>query len=247
MSLKLTSFSTGPDGAAITQANSGNADDTTLAVYPSGGTIVYRAAGALTGPFCAEFTQASGTPSPVGVQISDTASALFTSRLYFRLSGAPPSDAAAFGIQLRSPADAYVARCFLTPTRVMRMAKTDGGTVATGTVAAPIGPWCWIEYRGSGLNTAATMMTASLYTEGQDTPLDTVTPPAPVLTVGLTDRIRYGRMGNGVMPTWWFDSIAQNIGSSDPLGPVSLGSDFVRRSGVWVPVTWHTRRSGAWV
>lgn len=245
--LKLQDFETGPDGTTLTVANSDDAGDSALSgVYLSGGSIVYRTADALTGSYCVEMSQAAGTPSPVGFQLSDVGAASFATRIYFRLTGYPSVEAAQFPIQARSTTDAYVCRCFMTPTGILKLANTAGTAVATGTVEASLLTWHRLEFYASGLNSAAGVLTAKLFAGHSTTALDTVT-ASGVTTTGLVDRIRYGRMANAGLAAWKFDGLAQNIGTAVPIGPASVGSDFVRRSGLWVAYTPQARRSGAWV
>jgi len=245
--LKLQDFETGPDSTTLTVALSDDTGDAALSgVYLSGGSVVYRAANAFIGGYCVELSQAAGTPSPVGFQMSDTGATSFACRIYVRMTGYPSTDTSQFPIQLRSTTDAFVARLVFTAAGMLRITKTDGGNVVTGTVAATLNVWHRVEFWGSGLNGAAGTMSAALYLGHSTTAIDTIT-GSNITTAGVVDRIRYGRMANAGLTAWYFDGLAQNIGTATPIGPAAVGSDFVRRSGDWVAFDQQVRRSGAWL
>ena len=247
MALKANDFEVGPAGTSVTVANSDDTGEAALSLVSagSGGTITYQTLDAFVGTFCAQFVQPTAANQPVCVQMSDgTGASSFACRIYLRLT-AYPSAEISLPFQVRSTTDTHICNLAMSTGGLMRIKNGAGTTFASGTSAIPLNSWQRIEYWASGLNGTGTH-TAAFY-DGHSTSAVEQISSAVVTTTGLTDRIRYGRMGTATLATWKLDGLAQNIGSSTAVGPASVGSDLVRRSAAWVAYTPNVRRSGAWV
>lgn len=262
MALKFNGFEAGTtagDGVGVTggPGNSGaTGNDAFSIVSPgTGNTITYSAANKIHGAYAGLFTigTANGASQAASlVQLADAAgSASFALRLYFNLLGGGfPSSVVGFGTQIRSTTDTRIAAVFLDGTgKIGITGPGTVGSVAIGTVAiGSTGAWR-LEFVGTGVGTTASTLTAVVYPAESTTATDTITASnVNTSTPGQVDRGRCGKIATGLMNNFAIDSFGLNVGSATLLGPyVPASSDWVRRSGAWVPYTPFVRRSGAWV
>jgi hypothetical protein len=245
------------DGSNVAAATSGYSGGNAFSLVSPGtnttptpnNTITYSAANKIHGNYAGLFTQ-NGTAASL-VELRDTAgSATLAARMYFNLMGNGfPSNAGSLGLQVRSTADARLFTTYLDVNGRLRInGPGSSGDVAIGTVALSSSSGSYrMETSATGVGTSSTSVTVAIYAGESTTATDTVS-VSGLTTAAQTDRVRAGKVGTGTAGSFVMDSFAVNIGSATALGPFTVAaSDWVRRSGGWVALTYAARRSSAWV
>lgn len=223
MTLKANTAEGGTSGVDVTTSNSSNGGDafTAVALVNSGAGTFYGT-NPFRGSMCYRLFQPSSA-SACTVEWSDTASASFTCRFYFRFNGSYPSATCQGPLNVRS-ASAYLGRLNLTNTG--QVSITLGAANASSGLSASslaLDTWYRFEVVGTGFGTAATSMTCNVYVGDSTTPFFTTLTVTGQTTAEQVALLRYGRNNAVGSNDWLFDDLAQNIGSSTVIGPSNSG------------------------
>lgn len=220
MAVKGNRFENGAaNGASVSIANS---DDTGASAFSvvspaTSGTIVYDST-AFHGSQSGLFTNAT-TNSPVIVALADTAATSFACRVYVRITGLPDTTGV-FGIRTQTSAAGQGVKCFINTSGNLIFVTQAGQVGPTSTAALALNTWYRWEFQASGLNSAATALSAAIYLGDNATPVT----GGSITVSGLTTttdcaEIRYGRQSATSMAAFYLDDIEQNIGTATAIGP----------------------------
>lgn len=228
MTLKKNSAEGGVNTTAVTALNSGGASGDAFTAVAAGVTngIIFTNAQRRAGSLAYRMTTATADAIACTFDMADTAAATFTSRFYFYLA-AFPSATVQGPVGIRSAANASIGRLNMSATGQIQVVLGTANTTSTlTTTTLALNTWYRFEVYGTGMGTASASMTADVYV-GENT-------GTPYMTTGLTGQnttatvgtVRYGKIGAAGSNDWFYDDLAQNIGSATPLGPeVALGGD----------------------
>jgi hypothetical protein len=216
LATKRNGFENGvASGSTVTVSNSDDTGASAFSVVNGGPT--YDNTRAMHGTFSAKFSNAT-TSQPDIVGFSDTGATAFAAAGYFYLTGSP-SGAVQFGIRLQTSAAAQGEKAYIDTNRKLQLVN-PAGTVRVQSVgtAMPLNQWIRWEFWGTGLNSAATVLTTAFYDADTGTAIDSITTGTITTTVDVAE-VRFGKNGAITIADWWLDDPASNIGSGTQLGP----------------------------
>lgn len=229
MAYKENLFDNFANGTAITNATS---DDQGGAAFTNsspgaGGSYTITTADFMHGNASLEAFVPSGVAGQF--DIADTASADAWTDFGFKLRAYPTVTGIQFPVGMRS---STTALCRLEMSNTGQLRIVLGAGSAYG-LALALDVWYRIQIVLTGVGTASTSMTYTVFVGNSTTVYDTATITGAT-TVAQMDRFRYMKTTNVASDaSCRFDTIRQNIGSSTPPGPyqVPITSDLDLR---WV-------------
>ncbi len=216
MATKRNRFENGvSNGSNVTTTNSDDTGDDAFSV--ANGTRVYDNTHVAHGAQSMKSSNAT-TSNPDIVGFSDSAATDFAASGYFYLTGYP-SAGEQFGIRCQTSGAAAGEKAYVTAAGKLELVQ-PGGTVrvtSSGT-SVPLNQWVRIDFWGTGLNSASTVLNAAWADMDSSTDGDSITTGTITTSVDVAE-IRFGKNGAITVADWWLDDVRANIGTGTRLSP----------------------------
>jgi hypothetical protein len=223
VTLRSNSAEGGTAGTGATTANSGGASGEAFSqiVPGAGGTIEFSTAQKMHGSLSYAVTQATAATISYIRDDHVGPSANFAVRAYVFLTGYPSAETQ-FPISVRTAGDVGIVRLQMTTAGLVRVINTAGTTLGTTSAAIPLNTWVRLEFYGTALNGSAGTLGFAYYLGDSTSAVQTLAYTA-VVTTGLAQVVRYGKLSSAVIPVHYLDDVASDLtGGGAPLGPPTV-------------------------
>jgi hypothetical protein len=214
VALKRNRFENGvANGSNVTTTNSDDTGDDTFSV--ANGTRVYDNTHVAHGAQSMKSSNAT-TSNPDIVGFSDSAATDFAASGYFYLTGYP-SAGEQFGIRCQTSGAAASEKAYITAAGKLELVQPGGAVRVTSSgTSVPLNQWVRIDFWGTDLNSASTVLNAAWADMDSSTDGDSITSGTITTTVDVAE-VRFGKNGAITVADWWLDDVRANIGTGTRL------------------------------